>query len=215
VIGDDRVEQVRAREVDLADRVHHEHEHDVAGRLGELRVEGEVERLGGTPIRGPADLGRDLDQLVRLLLAPTGGRKARDLDPHEPPRLHEVGEGGLVQATGAEEHVGDDVETPLRAPVAHPHRVAVTHLDQPELLEPLDGLAHRRHVHVEVRGEPPLRRQLLPGRVAPREDVLAQPGEDLIGDELTGGGGHDRRDTTELFGTIYGLVRRPSRRCVT
>ena len=136
---------------------------------------------------------RQLFEPLRLLTAAALRGEPGGLGQHQPPRLEQRGQRSGVEAAGAEEHVGDHVEAAVRAPVAHAHGVAVAHLDEPQLLEPLDGLAHRGHVHPQLGRERALGRQLLARRVAPRQQLLAEDAEDLVGDESALNGlGHRR-----------------------
>ena len=115
---------------------------------------------------------------VGLLLAATGRRQTGGLGEQQPARLEQRAHDVLVDAAQQRKRV----EPAGAPPVAHAHRVAVAHLDEPQLLEPLDRLADRRDVDVQVGRERPLRRQPLAGLVLPAEDRLAEAGEDLVGD---------------------------------
>jgi hypothetical protein len=138
-------------------------------------------RLGG--VGGGRDPPGERVQLRRLTFAAPPGRESRRLGQHQTPRLEQRGHRRPVHAAGGEQEMGGHVQPTVGAPVAHPHRVAVAHLHQAELLEALHGLAYRGHVHAEVSGEGPLGRQLLAGRVVPREYLGAEALEHLVGDQ--------------------------------
>src|ERR1700738_4099212 len=92
-------------------------------------------------------------------------RQPGGLAQHQATGLEDVTEHADVEPAGAEQQVGDHVEAPVLAPIAHAHRVAVAHLDETHLLEPLERLAHDGHRHAEVGGQRALAGQLLAGRV--------------------------------------------------
>jgi hypothetical protein len=169
----------------VPDRVHDERQDQVPARLDDRGVEGPVERLRGLRVVGFGDPRGGLPQVIGLFVGATRRGEPGRLAEHQRTRLHQVLQRAVVEPAGAEQQVRQDVEAARGAPVGDAHRIAVPDLDQPQLLEPLHGLADRRHVHAQVAGERALRGQLLAGLVGAAEDALGQPPEDVIGDEHT------------------------------
>src|SRR5207245_7081490 len=92
------------------------------------------------------------------------------------------------------------VQAARAPPVENARRVAVAHLDQAQLLEPAERLAHGCHVDLELSRERPLRGQPVAGCIAVAENRLAQLPKDVIGY------GHPRDGRGGACGVAHGLA---------
>ena len=142
------------------------------------------------------------EQRGLVVVAALGGQP-RGVGEQQPARLDHRAHHLVVERRAAAERVHEHVEPAVGAPVAHPHRVALPDVDEPELLEALDALAHRGDVHAQRR--PPARAGWGAARRArsgPR--ARRRPGGGRPGRAATSG-----RGGVPLFGTIYqgGFVR--------
>ena len=109
------------------------------------------------------------------------GRQPGGVGEQQPARLHHGAHHLVVERRAAAERVHEHVEPAVGAPVAHPHRVALADVHELELLEALDALAHRGHVHAERGRQRALGREPLAGGVAAGEHVGGEAVEDLVG----------------------------------
>ena len=181
-VAHERAEVGEPREVQVADRVRHEQQHEVARRGDQRGEEREVRALRGVVVGSGRDLGGEPDHQRRLILVAALCGEPRGIGQQQPARLHHGAHHLVVERRRPAERVHEHVEPAMGAPVAHPHRVAMAHVDELELLEALDALAHRGHVHAERRGQRALRGQPLAGGVATRQDVGGEAVEDLVGE---------------------------------
>ena len=153
-------------------------------------------------VAGAAQLAGEPLEQRRLLAGPPLGRERAALGQQQPAGLEDLAHERRIEPAAARHRVDEHVEPALRAPVADAHAVAVARLDEPQLLEPLDALAHRREVHAELGRERALRRQPLAGGVAAGEDVGHEPAEDLLGERSARNLLHHRHNSVPVFGTI-------------
>ena len=170
-VAHERAEVGQPGEVEVADRVGDQQQHEVPRRLDQRGEEREVHALGGlVAVRG-ADLAARRISVSAWASSRRAAASRGRLREQQPARLHHRAQHLAVLLQPAAERVHQHVQPAVGAPVADPHRVAVTDLDQVHLLEPLDALADGRHVDAELGREGALRGQPLARRVPAGEHV--------------------------------------------
>jgi hypothetical protein len=113
-----------------------------------------IDGLRGLIVGRVTDSPGELDQLSGLLVRAPVRREPRGLDKQQPPRLEQRPPDARIYSSERPERL----EPSVAPPVPDPGRVPMPHLDQPQLLEPLQRLADRCLVDLELSGERALRR---------------------------------------------------------
>ena len=161
--GDEAVEEGGVLEVDRPDRVEDEAEDDVPGRPRRApakNVKSAVCSRAAT--RASARSSSACSSVRRSAARPAATesiQRRASISDRSVSRFTPPGSKSTWAITSS----------PLCGPpVGDPHRVPVPDVDQPQLLEPLDRLAHGRRVQPVLPRERPLRRQLLARRRSAR-----------------------------------------------
>ncbi len=108
------------------------------------------------------------------------GAAARGVDADAEAQLEHRAQ--VLGVAGGERQLGEEVEAAGRAPVEHARRAAVGDLDEPGLLQALDGLADRVAVALQLGRQHPFGGQRLPGGRPAGEDPVAEADEDRLGE---------------------------------
>ena len=123
---------------------------------------------------------RELAQLPGTGLVAERRSKTGELAQHQRAGLEDVREDAHVHSAAVEEQVRQNVQAAVLAPVVDARRVSVTDVDEPHLLESLEGFAQRVERHTEVRSQLTLARQLLTGGIPAGQQRLQESLEDLL-----------------------------------